>query len=108
MESVLDRVIFRKEKGSFGSDGLCFLACYPDDDALPGRIAATPMRITKGFTSFEPYSGLTFFEPYEEVSDNYYYNNTRPVKDKSLQEELRMELEKHFNGDIQFAVCTKR
>ena len=65
------------------------LACFPDDPANAGRIAAVPM-----YFKFD----LVFFDCYTEVNMNYYYGNTRPLKDEVLAEKCRMELEKRYNA----------
>ena len=63
-----ERVILRIEKNPY-VDGTSYLAAFPDEEALPGRIAAV---------AFHFEYGLAIFEPFCEVDLSYYYG-TKPL-----------------------------
>lgn len=92
-----ERVIFRMEKDKYNArDNI--LACFPDEEANPGRIACTPFFFSGG----EP-----IFEPHCEVDDVYYYTKTKSVKKASnVAIVCQMAIEKYYG--CKFDVVLKR
>ena len=91
-----ERLILRTEYDPFREAGNV-LACFPDDEAKPGRIAAVPM-----YFRFD----MTYFEPYTEIDDYYYLAKTKPLKDAELAERCKMELEKRYG--VEFEIVIRR
>ena len=81
----VERLILRTEYNPY-LEMETLLACFPDDPANAGRIAAVPMY-------FNSSMDMAFFDCYTEVNMDYYYGNTKPLKDEVLAEKCRMELE---------------
>lgn len=82
----MERVIFRREYDPYMKMEKV-LACFPDDIANPGRIGSVTMYFQHD---------MTFFEPYNEVSLDWYYGSTKPLKDAELAEKCKLELEKYY------------
>lgn len=91
-----ERLILRTEYDPFREAGNV-LACFPDDEVNPGRIAAVPM-----YFRFD----MVYFEPYTEVDDYYYLAKTKPLRDEELAKRCKMELEKRY--DVEFKIVVRR
>ena len=88
-----ERLILRTEYDPY-REAETILACFPDDKANPGRIAAVPM-----FFIFDE----VLFEPYTEVNMDYYYGSTKPLKDAELAEHCKRALEKRYGEEYRIA-----
>ena len=84
----VERLILRTEYDPY-LEMETILACFPDDPANPGRIAAVPMRFMHD---------MVFFDCYTEVNMDYYYESAKPLKDEMLAEKCKMELEKRYSA----------
>ena len=91
----MERVIFRKEYNPY-TKKWGYLACFPDDEANRGRIAATPFHFVDGLAVFEPYSELDF---------GYYYKKKIIHKEDALIGKLLDAIESYYN--CKFSVCEK-
>lgn len=89
-----ERLILRTEHDPY-REAETILACFPDDEANLGRIAAVPM-----YFRFD----MVWFEPYTEVNMDYYYGSTKPLKDAELAERCKMELEKRYGGKFKIVI----
>ena len=61
-----ERVIFRKEKNPYAKDTPYYLAVFPDDKAIPGRLVCVPLYFNS--------NGDAIFEPCCEIDKAYYYS----------------------------------
>ena len=91
-----ERLILRTEYDPY-REAETILACFPDVKSCYGKIAAIPM-----YFKFD----MVWFEPYTEVSMDYYYESTKPLKDAELAERCKMELEKRY--DTEFKIVVRR
>ena len=89
-----ERLILRTEYDPFREAGNV-LACFPDDEVNPGRIAAVPM-----YFRFD----MVWFEPFTEVNMDYYYRSTKPLKDVELAERCKKALEKRYGMEFKIVI----
>lgn len=92
-----ERVIFRLEYDPY-MEMEKVMACFPDDETLFGRIGS----ITMWFDSYDE----AVFESYDEADLGYYYDKTKPLKDKALAEKCKDALEARF--ETKFRIVRKR
>lgn len=90
-----ERVIFRKERNGAGTDGVGYLAVFPDDPANAGNIACVPFYFV---------NDVAFFEPYTEVSSLYYYYQTRIVHEDTLLAGKLLQTIKKYYDNAEFEV----
>ena len=97
-----ERVIFRKYKDPYKpKNAPCFLAVFPDDEANPGMIAATP------FWYDMSGNGMVWFEPYTEISESFYYRTKIIHKDDFRVRFLLHDISQYYGG-AEFRACEKR
>ena len=87
-----ERVIFRTEWNEY-LDKDTLLAVFPDDDANLGRICYVPFYFLGDET--------IWYEPYGEMAVDYYYRNTKPVKDAELIGKCIQALTVRYGGKYQ-------
>lgn len=91
-----ERLILRVDYDPY-REAETILACFPDDEANLGRICAVPM-----YFRFD----RAWFEPFTEISLDYYYGSTKPLKDAELAERCKVELEKRYS--VEFKIVIRR
>lgn len=92
-----ERLILRTEYDPF-REAETILACFPDEEVKPGRIAAIPM-----YFKFD----MVWFEPYTEINMDYYYGSTKPLRDEELAKRCKVALEKRYDRE-EFRLVTRR
>ena len=99
-----EKVIFRREYDPYRKQD-SFLAVYPDDPANPGCYAALPFYFCTDWTGNQ----YTIFEAHCEVSQGYYYNNTKIVhkRDPIIPDLLSAISRYEVHPKMDFKVCEK-
>ena len=88
----VERVIFRREWNEY-LEAETLLAVFPDDDALPGRVGCVPFY-------FMDDGSVIWYEPYNEMVMEYYYADTKPVKDMKVVERCLRALAGRYGGEF--------
>ena len=92
----MEKVIFRQEYDKYTKEW-GYLAIFPDDPALPGRVAAVPFKkISSDYWVFEGYGEIDYF---------YMLNQKIIHKNDEVIPELVEALKSMYGGE--YKVCEK-
>ena len=88
-----ERVIFREEKNPYMPGIAHFLAVFPDDPALPGRVNSVPFH-------FSPDGEKAYFEPCGEIDLGYYYKTRIIHRNDKIAEKLLQAVTEYYSSEV--------